>query len=233
MSVDPKWAIEVLKRVVDDILKGTVNSRRLNRATEIEEYFASFPAELQPGPDTAAAAPKAFRDISLTDSRPKPRRKPAAKKKPVPRARKMLAPKKHPFDVSSSKKLRMLVREAGSLNTERLPLSCAFVLRAVIELAVNGYMDANSLPRGKKGSRREFDLTKKADHVVKHIVSSGAFSSSDFRAFRRTLLDKRSGCSIQALNGFVHGPYDVPAADALRAGWESTIPVLTATFGKA
>ena len=84
MSVDPKWAIEVLKRVVDDILKGTVNSRRLNRATEIEEYFASFPAELQPGPDTAAAAPKAFRDISLTDSRPKPRRKPAAKKKPVP-----------------------------------------------------------------------------------------------------------------------------------------------------
>ena len=233
LSVDPKWGIEVLKRVVDDILKGTVNSRRLNRASEIEEYFASLPSELQPGPDTAAAAPKAFRDISLTGSRPKPRRKPAAKKKPVPRARKMLAPKKHPFDVSSSKKLRMLVREAGSLNTERLPLSCAFVLRAVIELAVNGYLNAHSLPRGTKGSGREFDLTKKADHVINHIVSNGAFSSSDFRAFRRTLLDKRSGCSIQALNGFVHGPYDVPAADALRAGWESTIPVLIATFGKA
>ena len=232
LGVDPQWAIEVLKRVVDDILKGIVNSRRLNRATEIEEYFATLPPELQPGPDTAAAAPKAFRDISLTDSRPKPRRKPAAKKKSVPRARKMLAPKKHPFDVSSSKKLRMLVREAGSLNTERLPLSCAFVLRAVIELAVNSYMAANSLARGKKGSGREFDLTKKADHVVKHIVSSGAFSSSDFRAFRRNLLDKRSGCSIQALNGFVHGPYDVPAADALRAGWESMIPVLLATYGK-
>ena len=233
LRVDPKWAIEVLKRVVDDILKGTVNSRRLNRATEIEEYFASLPPELQPGPDTSASAPKAFRDISLTGSRPKPRRKPAVKKKGVPRARKMLAPKKHPFDVSNSKKLRMLVREAGLLNTERLPLSCAFVLRAVVELAVNNYMGANSLPRGKKGSGREFDLTKKAEHVLKHIVSGGAFSSSDFRAFRRNLLDKRSGCSIQALNGFVHGPYDVPTAATLRAGWESTIPLLTATFGKA
>ena len=91
LSVDPKWAIEVLKRIVGDILEGTVNSRRLNRATEIEEYFASLPTELQPGPDTSVSAPKAFRNISLTGSRPKPRKKPAAKKKPVPRARKKLA----------------------------------------------------------------------------------------------------------------------------------------------
>ena len=233
LGADPEWALSVLKRIVDDILSNKVNSRNLNKASDIEKYFAGLPPELQPGPDTAAATAKAFRDISLAGSRPKPRRKPVAKKKPVPRVRKMLAPKKHPFDVSSSKKLRMLLREAGSLNTERFPLSCAFVLRAVVELAVNDYMDANSLPRGQKGSGREFDLTKKADHMLKHIVSSGAFSSSDFRAFRRNLLAKTSGCSIQALNGFVHGPYDVPTADALRAGWESTTPVLTATFGKA
>ena len=200
LGADPEWALSVLKRIVDDILSKKVNSRDLNKASDIEKYFAGLPPELQPGPDMAAATPKAFRDISLAGSRPKPRRKPVAKKKPVPRARKMLAPKKHPFDVTGSKKLRMLVREAGSLNTERFPLSCAFVLRAVVELAVNDYMDANSLPRGQKGSRREFDLTKKADHVLKHIESGGAFSSSDFRAFRRNLLDKRSGCSIQALN---------------------------------
>ena len=127
----------------------------------------------------------------------------------------------------------MLLKEAGTLDVTRFPLSCAFVLRAVVELAVNDYMHAKSLPRGQKGSLGEFDLTKKADHVLKHIVSSHAFSSSDLRAFRRNLLDRRSACSIQALNGFVHGPYDLPTADALRAGWESAIPVLTATFGKA
>ena len=233
LGADPEWALRVLKRIVDDILSNKVNSRNLNKASDIEKYFAGLPPELQPGPDTAAATPKAFKDVGLAGSRPKPRRKPTVKKKPVPRARKMLAPKKHPFDVTGSKKLRMLLREAGSLNTERFPLSCAFVLRAVVELAVNGYMDANSLPRGQKGSGREFELTKKTDHVLQHIVSSSSFSSSDFRAFRRHLLDKKSGCSIQALNGFVHGPYDVPTAATLRAGWESTIPVLIATFGRA
>lgn len=232
LSVDPKWAIEVLKRVVDDILKGTVNSRRHNRATEIEEYFASLPPELQRGPDTAASAPKPFRDISLTGSRPKPRKKPAAKKKPVPRARKMLAPKKHPFDVSNSKKLRMLVREAGSLNTERFPLSCAFVLRAVVELAVNQYLKANGLPLGPKGGR-EFALTKKATDVADDLRSSGKVSAGDLRAFKNNFLSRTSAYSIQSLNGFVHNPYQLPAADALRAGWEAVLPVLIATYGTA
>ena len=233
LGVDPKWGLEVLKRIVDDILKNKVNSRRLNTATDIEKYFASLPLELQPGPETAAATPIALRDISLLGTRSTPSRKPPTKKKPIPRTRKTLAPKKHPFDTTKSTKLGMLLREAGTLDVGKFPLSCAFVLRAIVELSVNDYMDANSLPRGEKGSQREFDLKRKADDVLSHIVSSGAFSASDLRAFRRNLLDKRSACSIQALNGFVHGPYDLPTADALRAGWESSIPVLTATYGRA
>ena len=188
---------------------------------------------MQPGPDTAAATPKAFKDISLLGSRSKPPRKPPLKTISVPRTRKTLAPKKHPFDTTKSTKLGMLLKEAGTLDVGKLPLSCAFVLRAVVELAVNDYMDANSLPRGEKRSQREFELTKKADHVLKHIASSGSVSSSDLRPFRRNMLHKSSACSIQSLNGFVHGPYDLPKADALRAGWESVVPVLTATYGEA
>ena len=232
LGVNPQWALEVLKRIIADILKGEINSRQLNRATDIEKYFANLPPELQPRPDTEAATPKAFRYVNLTGSQPKVLRKPRPKTKRAPQIRRTLAPETHPFDTTKSTKLGILLREASMLDVTKFPLSCAFVLRAVVELAVNDYMDAKSLPRGQKGSGREFDLTKKADHVLKHIVSSGAFSSSDLRAFHRNLLDKRSACSIQALNGFVHGPYDLPTAEALRAGWESTIPVLTATFGK-
>ena len=232
LGADPEWALNVLKRIVDDILNNKVNSRHLNKASDIEKYFADLPPELQPGPDTGASTPKAFRDISLAGSRPKPRRKPTAKKKPVPRARKMLAPKKHPFDVTSSKKLRMLVREAGSLNTERFPLSCAFVLRAVVELTVNEYLKANSLPLGPKGGA-EFDLTKKATDVVQDLRSSGKVPAGDLRAFRNNFLNRTSAYSIQSLNGFVHNPYQLPTADALRAGWEAALPVLIATYGTA
>ena len=233
VGVDPKWALKVLTRIVDDILKSEVNSRRLNTATDIEKYFANLPSELQPGPSTAAAKPKAFRDISLAGGRTRHTPKPPPSMKPAPRTRRTLAPKRHPFETTKSTKLGMLLKEASTLDVSKFPLSCAFVLRAVVELAVGNYMDTNSLPRGQKGSQKEFELTKKADDVLKHIVASGTFSSTDLRAFRRNLLDKRSACSIQALNGFVHGPYDLPTADALRAGWESAIPVLIATYGKA
>ena len=233
LGVAPNWALQVLKRIVDDILKNEVNSRRLNKATDIEKYFTNLPPELQPGPETAAQKPQAFNDITLPGNRPKAPRKPRPKTKRAPRTRKTLAPKKHPFDTTKSTKLGMLLKEAGTLDVKKFPLSCAFVLRAVVELAVNDYMDSNSLPRGRKGSQRVFYLETKAEHVLKHIVCSKIFSSSDLRAFRRNILDKRSACSIQALNGFVHSPYDLPTTDALRAGWESAIPVLTATYGKA
>ncbi len=233
LSTDPKWALKVLKRIVDDILKGDVNSRRLNRASDIEKYFADLPAELQPDPDSAGVPPKAFKDIGLHRSKSKSSKKPPPKSKSAPRTRRTLAPKKHPFDTTESTRLGMLLKEAGTLDVNKYPLSCAFVLRAVIELAVNNYMVSNSLPRGQKGSQKEFDLTRKANDVLNHIVSNGNFSSTDLRAFRRNLLDKKSACSIQSLNGFVHGPYDLPSADALRAGWESAIPVLIATYGPA
>ena len=231
LSADPEWALDVLKRIVDDILKGVINSRRLNRATDIENYFSNLPTELQPNPDKACVPPRAFKDIGLQATKPRPPQKPTPRTKAAPRTRRTLAPKVHPFDTTKSTKLGMLLKEAGTLDVIKFPLSSAFVLRAVVELAVNDYMDSNSLPRGQKGSQTEFGLTRKADDVLKHIVSVGTVSSADLRAFRRNLLDSRSACSIQSLNGFVHGPYDLPTADALRAGWESTIPLLIAAYG--
>ena len=67
-------------------------------------------------------------------------------------------------------------------------------------------------------------MKRKADDVIQHIVSSSVFTATDLRAFRRNLLDRKSACSIQALNGFVHGPYDLPTADALLAGWDQWCP---------
>ena len=126
----------------------------------------------------------------------------------------------------------MLVRESSALDVGKFPLSCAFVLRAVVELSVNDYLKDNRLPLGSQGGA-EFDLTKKAECVVSDLKSSDKVPSSDLRAFRNNLITRTSPCSIQSLNGFVHGPYDLPTADALRAGWEAAVPVLIATYGKA
>ena len=231
LGTNPKWALAVLRRIVDDILSGVVDSRRLNRATDIEKYFVALPQELQPGDKSTVPNAKLFRDISLTGGRATPP-KPPPKKKPAPKKRKTLAPKTHPFDSTGSTKLGMLVGEAGGLNIERLPLSAAFVLRAIVELAVNDYLKKHNLPLGPPGGP-EFDLTKKASDVVGDLTSSGTVRGTDLRAFRNRLLTRTSACSIQSLNGFVHNPYDLPSADDLRAGWEACLPVLIATYGSA
>ena len=233
LGAEPNWAARVLKRIVDDILKGEVDSRRLNRSSEIEKYFASLPPELHPGPSTVAATPKAFRDIELTSGQKRPPTSPLpARTRSAPRTKKTLAPKTHPFDTAGSTKLGDLLREASALDITKFPLSCAFVLRAIVDLAVTDYLTAKSLPFRHAGGD-EFSLTKKAEDVVQHIIQNGPFTSTDLRAFRRNLLTRDSACSIQALNGFVHGRYDLPTADALRAGWQSVIPVLIATYGHA
>ena len=231
LGTDPKWALNVLRRVVDDILSGDVDSRRLNRATDIEKYFAALPQELQPGEGSVAKNPRAFREISLAGSRATPPEKPP-RRKPAPRKRKTLAPKTHPFDTTSSTKLAMLVNEAASLNIERLPLSAAFVLRAIVELTVNEYLNKHNLPLGQPGGQ-EFNLAKKANDVVSDLTSSAVLGRTDLRAFRNRLLTQTSACSIQSLNGFVHNRYDLPSADDLRAGWEACQPILIATYGSA
>ena len=233
LGVDPNWAARVLKRIVDDILAGKVDSRRLNSASEIEKYFTGLPPEMQPGTSSVAATPKAFRDITLTSGKKSPSTSPPpVKTKSAPRTRRTLAPKKHPFDTTASTKLGMLLREAATLDITKFPLSCAFVLRAVVELALNDYLKSKSLPLGPS-RKQQFDLTTKAENVVQDIRVNGPLTSTELRAFRRNLLTKHSACSIQSLNGFVHSPYDLPTADALRAGWESVIPVLIATYGTA
>ena len=232
LGADPTWALQVLKHIVDDILEKKVDSRRLNTTAHIEKYLANLPPQLQPGPHTTATTPRAFRDITLPGGAAKPRQKPPPKSKPAPRTRNTLAPKRHEFDTTRFTKLGMLLKEAETLNVNKYPLSCAFVLRAVVELAVNDYLKANGLPLGPQGGP-EFDLTKKASDVVAALRSSGKVPTGDLRAFRNNLLAKTSPCSIQSLNGFVHNRYNLPTADALRAGWEAAVPVLIAAYGKA
>ena len=234
LQSDPEWALRVLKHIVEDIMADKINTRQLNRTTDIERYFQNLPQELQPGANTTAATPRPFRDIDLAGRQTTPRKpKPSPRKtQPVARTRTTLAPKKHPFETSNSTKLQMLLREAGSLNVSRFPLSCAFLLRAIVESAVNDYLGAHSMPLGPKGEGEDFPLKRKAEDVLQHIRENGPINPTDMRAFRNYLLTQTSACSIQSLNGFVHNRYQLPTADALLAGWEAVVPVLIAVYGK-
>lgn len=239
LGSDPSWALAVLQRLVDDVRDGIVDSRDLNLASDIEKYFKDLPENFQPL-TTAAPTPKAFKDISLKATVAAPLRSaavaattPKPKSKISPKVRTTLAPKKHLHKPPTSERGRRLLREASTLDTEKFTISSAFVLRAFIELAVEEYMVANSIPnvKMKGGKLTDLDASQRADIVVKHIVSKGTLKSLDLRPFGSSIVHKPSPTSIQSLNGFVHSRFATPTPDALRAGWDASVAVFIATYG--
>lgn len=238
LGSDPKWALKVLRRVIDDVRDGNVDSRDLNTASDIEGYFRQLPNDLQP-PKVKSGISRAFRDIDIskrssavvatkveTKQRTKQSRKP----------RTTLAPKRHPFNIPNSTKGETLLREAGNLDANRFTVCAAFVLRSFVELAISDYMHANGIPTSEKNAKGmvvDLDLTQKADRVVKHIVAADSSKNADLRGFRNNILTKTSATSIQSLNGFVHNKFQMPTADALRVGWDSSVPVFIAAYGSA
>ena len=236
LASDPKWALKVLRRLFEDVRDGIVDSRSLNRASDIEAYFRALPTELQP-PKKKPARPQAFKDINIAP-RPTaagPRSRTTPKTSGAPRPRKYLAPQRHQFKVPNSTKGEALLREAGTLDANKFTLSAAFLLRGFIELAINDYMDVNGLPTSEinlKGHKVELYLTEKGDRVLKHISASKTFANADLRGFRNNFLVKTSTISIQSLNGFVHNKFQIPTPDTLRAGWDSSVPIFIAAYGK-
>ena len=237
LGSEPKWALKVLRRIIEDVRDGIVDSRDLNKATDIEAYFKGLSKDLQPS-KSKKRVPRAFKDIDLKPRRRKEAKgvKTKTKTKKIPRPRTTLAPKRHPFNIPNSTKGQSLLREAGSLNADKFALSAAFLLRAFVELSISDYMVTNKIPKKEKnakGNMVELDATQCADRVLKHIVSQDRSMNADLRGFRNNLLTKTSPTSIQSLNGFVHNKFQIPTPDALRAAWDSCVPLFIAAYGSA
>ena len=235
LTRDPRWAVSVLKKIIEDVRDGKVNSRSLNKTQDINSYFKKLPKELRF--KGKSVKPKAFKDIDIKTSqnlRKKPT-KPGPKTKSAPRRRTTLAPPRHPFRAPKSERGMQLLREAEEINVKNLTISSAFVLRAFVELAVNDYMDDNNLSKKRKGEDEKMynlDLSEKAGAVTQHIIENDLASKADMRGFSKNVVNKSGASSIQSLNDFVHNRYHIPTSEALISGWEYCVPVFVAAYGK-
>ena len=230
LSRSPKWAASALKKIMEDILEGKVNSRTHNTAPQIEAYLKSLPVNFQP--KGKPLKPKAFKEINATKSHAalKKSTKQTSTTSGVPGLRKTLASKEKLFQTPTSERGKRLLREAKLIDADKFTISAAFVLRAFVELAVNDYMDAKNMPKEHNG--KALDLSKRAELVREQIVKDKLASNADLRGFRNRVLRKSASSSIQSLNDFVHNKYRIPVPDDLRAGWDSCVPVFRAAYGE-
>ena len=229
-SYDPKWVLRVLTKVIEDIKSKTINTRKLNKEKDIEDYLDGLPKVLQPS-GQSMGKPRPFREFG-TRAKGAFATSTSTKSKRLPQDRLTLAPKKNPFKHPASEKARQLLKEAGNISVQNYRISSAFLLRAFVEYTVDKYIDDYSLPKTDQRSGRDLTLRQKAESAANHIEQSRKGMKKQLSGFRKLISGNGSPISIESLNASVHQNSEIPAADALVAGWEKAVPLFIATFGE-
>jgi hypothetical protein len=236
LSSKPKWALSVLKRIIEDVRDGVIDTRNLNSSSEIKDYLNALPIKLKPSDKTKGTLTE-ISSINLQPSKPKTVLKPTIIKTTRSKQKRItLAPKKHEFNQPTSTKGQMLVREAETINVNKFPLASAYLLRALLELAIDQYMKDQSIPRSEKNAKdpkkyTELNLQARADKVIKHATAAKLIDAQDARGIRNKLTQRSDPASIQSLNSYHHNKYQIPTSDTLRVAWDSAVPLFNAVFG--
>ena len=234
---DPAFIIGILSQLFSDIDAGEVTSRTYNKASDIEDYFESSSASLGFGKQKETAS-NDFATTDLKDGVKRPRlvtkassATPAKTKKITP-PRLTLAPGRHPFAEPAEEKGKQLLREASRMRLKDVPLSCAFLFRAMLEFAIDTEMRASSIS-DKNAAGETFDLKGRFNAVSDHLTSTAGRlgKKSDLNPIKTTLNAKHGTVTIGALNGYIHNRFQKPSSDDLRNAWDHAVPFFTAIFG--
>lgn len=228
--------LQILKRLLDDVASGEVDTRQYNKAAQIKEYFDELPETMQPKSDKRKSEPVRFSDLDLTPKKkpapPPQTQAPTAKTKAV-KIRDTLSPKQVEFKQPLNAKGQQFVREAMRVRLKEEPLSAAFLLRGFIQFVIDTYMLEKNLPFWE--NEKQLDLSVRADRVIDHLIASKLAKRGDLSGIKRRLSERanKHPSSIQALNDYHHDQYQVPDSDALRAGWDDATALFVAILGRA
>jgi hypothetical protein len=232
----PDYLLRLLRRLLDDIVSGALNTRTYNRAADIARYFTTLPPETNPDNAARNASATPFHDLNVVrptiPTPPLPTPPPPPAPNPAPRLRDTLAPHHLPFNVPANAKGQQFIREATRVKLRSAPLSAAFLLRGFIQFVVDTYMRENDLPL--RDGERPLDLSVRAERVIEHLIRSRRARRTDLNGIQRRLAEpaRRHPASIQALNDYHHDEYQVPTADALRSGWDDATALFVAVLGR-
>lgn len=230
---NPNYLVKILSKILDEIAGGEIDTRKFNKASEIQDYFDDLEDDFVP--DDAQNIKEAAKFAELDVPKPKPSPPtppPPPPRNPVPRLRTTLAPKQLEFRQPTNAKGRQFLIEASKASLQSAPLTCAFLLRGFIQFVVDTYMLDNSLPF-QEGAK-QLDLSVRAERVYDHLISTTRAKSASLNGVRRRLSQKSKNdpSSLQALNDYHHDQYQVPGANDLRTGWDDATALFVAVLGR-
>jgi len=173
-----------------------VGVSQIRKKPDRAKYLRSTP---KPDPKTRTADAVPLSATHEVKAKPKPKRPKPSSKPPKPFK---------DLDLSRlDSKTQTLLREFRSLKIDKTPHAGAVLIRCILELSIDGYIDAKGLPRSNELHQRVKKCLGRLD--PKQV-------SEQFKPVRTGLGDGTSFYSVRTLHAFVHDRYF--HADAVTLG---------------
>lgn len=231
-------------KIVTDIAKGDVHSRKLNTTKEMTEYLKSFGAE-QPDvtrkgsftAETLLGGPKPKKPATTTTAAGKASPRP----RPVPRA---LIPTTFTCDVNNQR-INDVFNELKKLPVAQYPNAVALMYRSLLEMSLGYYLDrtghlakmvdaARSAAQKKKVPQNlPKDWHPTLAQMLQYVTSKDAgiiTNGNLLKALEKTLSAKKELLSVDTLNLFVHNQHFYPNEADLRSFWNQMQGLLEITL---
>lgn len=205
--------VKPLNHVIKEISVGRLTNRTLNKKVDQEKYLKSLPKSVLP--DLKKEIDETPTDsFGQSDFTAKPKQK--RKRKAV--TQKGIWPRNFSLSIGIDR-IQDIFKEIKGLEVDKNKNAIAVLMRIILEMSTDEYMDESSLDR-KKGSephKKDKTLAEKVSECCQHLLSQGA-KKHKLSPVTAAINNKNSPLYHDLLNQYVHNAYHNPSPGELRTG---------------
>ena len=202
-----EFAADALQDFFEHVLGDIASDVSVSQLKSKDQRTTYLDGTPKPDPKQRLSEAKPLSEQPSSKPKPKPKPKPKGPAKPLK-------------DLSLSSlgsKSQSLLREFRSLNVDKVPTACAVLVRSIVELAVDDFIETRKLQRKEKLKQRIRTCLNEIDSTDK---------DPRFTGVRQGLGDGTSLLAVSTLHGFVHNKYFHADGTTVRAFAANVEPFL-------
>jgi len=205
--------IKPLNYLVKEIISGRLTNRTLNKKEDQENYIKFLPKDALPdlSKEIDETPADSFAQVDFF-AKPKQRRKRS------PSTQKAIWPKSFGLSIGIDR-ISDIFNELKSLEVEKNKNAIAVLMRIILEMSADEYLDGKSITR-KKGTPphlRDKTLAEKVGDCCTRLIADGA-KKHKLTPVTKAINNNNSPLYHDLLNQYVHNAYHNPSPGELRAG---------------
>jgi hypothetical protein len=219
---------KAFSRMVTDIVRGHVDTRKLNGSKEIGTYLDKFGTDK---PDRKRQGSFTSDSLLGEPEQPQHTTKGSAKKRNAGRGSQYLIPPGLKCELKSPR-IKEIFQELRKLKTSQYPNACGVLLRIFLELVVGYHLDKTGkikpLLAAAKQKNRASDWYPTLRQLLGAVLNDQSFVVPPLarKALNKMISDDNHPLSLDQMDQFVHNRYVAPAEKELRRFWAILEPLL-------